>query len=77
MDHIVALVAVVSPFLFVFGLVWMILHYRDQRRKHKGASVVASAGLEALAERMERRIDALEQILDAEAPGWRKRHHEH
>jgi phage shock protein B len=25
---------------------------------------------------MERRIEALESILDAEAPGWRKRHGE-
>jgi phage shock protein B len=28
------------------------------------------------AKRMERRIEALESILDAEAPGWRKRHDE-
>lgn len=70
------IIAIVSPFVFVLSLIWLILHYRDRRRKHESSSpgTVAGAELERLADRMEKRIDALEQILDAEAPGWRKRH---
>lgn len=78
MEDIVPLVAVVSPFAFTLGMVWMILHYRDRRKQHETQRPQGAdhARLEALAEKMERRIEALEQILDAEAPGWRKKHHE-
>ena len=76
----VALVGEVAPFLFVITIVWLALHYRQQRRMARTVEAADSAShaeLAVLAERMERRIEALEQILDAEAPGWRKRHHEH
>ena len=78
-EDLVPVVAVLSPFVFVICLIWLILHYRDRRRKHESSSpaIVAGAELERLADRMEKRIDALERILDVEAPGWRKKHHEH
>lgn len=78
MEDIVPLVAVVSPFAFALGIVWMILHYRDRRKQRETQLPQGTdhARLEVLAEKMERRIEALEQILDAEAPGWRKKHHE-
>lgn len=78
MEILLKLVAILSPFLFILSLVWLILHYRDRRRSEvKQPATAISADLEVRAEKMEQRIDALEQILDAEAPGWRKRHHEH
>lgn len=79
MEDIVPLVAVISPFAFTLVLIWMVLHYRDRRRAHEAQTPrnVDHVRLEAVAEKMEKRIDALEQILDAEAPGWRKKPHEH
>jgi phage shock protein B len=76
-EYIVALVAITSPFLFVFALIWLIMSYKERRRAAKeipAAINASNAQLMALAERMEHRIDALEQILDHEAPGWRKKY---
>lgn len=56
----------------------MVLWYMDrQRRQDRDATNTdspASLGeLSEQARRMEQRIDALEKILDAEAPDWRKK----
>lgn len=66
--------------LFVMPL-WLILHYRDKARREKAAEQPtaiaadpATPHLADLAARMERRIAALESVLDAESPGWRSRH---
>jgi phage shock protein B len=62
--------------IFVAPL-WLILYYRDRRRLHEielQKKDVNNDELAVVAEKMEQRIDALEQILDTEAPGWRKRH---
>ncbi|MDD3762550.1 MAG: envelope stress response membrane protein PspB [Nevskiales bacterium] len=81
MGDYVALVSVIMPFAFVIALVGMILHFKDRRRAHEAMMAQATGNREeellAIADRMERRIDALEQILDAESPGWRKKYHEH
>jgi phage shock protein B len=68
-------------FTFITVIVWLRLHYKERQRR-EGAQLASAANasnaeLAMAAEKMERRIDALEQILDAEAPGWRKKHHEH
>lgn len=81
MENVIGLVAVVAPFAFVIALVGMILHFKDRRRIHE-LQMASTSGkrdteLLAIAEKMEQRIDALEQILDAESPGWRKKYHEH
>lgn len=57
-------------------LPWLLLHYRDRSRRHAielQKSSANTAELRSLAEQMEKRIEALEQILDTEAPGWRKK----
>lgn len=81
MGDIVALVGVIVPFAFVICLVFMILHFKERKRMHE-ANTTQAVGkndreLLAIADRMEKRIEALEQILDAESPGWRKKYHEH
>jgi phage shock protein B len=73
-DTLVPIVAMLS--IFVAPL-WLILHYRDRRRLHEielQKKSVNNDELNQVADRMEQRIDALEAILDTEAPGWRKRH---
>ncbi len=77
MVELIPLVAIISIFVVLPG---MAMYFADRKRRwqheHAGTSPV-TAELSALAERMERRIEALKQILDAESPGWRKKHHEH
>lgn len=73
-EALIPLVAVISIFVV---LPWMFFHYGARRReaaKQQGSGVQpASAELGALAERLEKRVQALETILDAEVPGWRNR----
>lgn len=76
-EALIPLAAILGIFVILPG---MSMYYADRKRKWRameGAASVDHSGLAQVAERMEKRIDALEQILDAEAPGWRKRHHEH
>jgi phage shock protein B len=60
---------------FVLPL-WLLLHYvtrwRESRRLSRNDEQ-ALAELWASARKMEERIATLETILDAEAPGWRRR----
>ncbi|MBI2384259.1 MAG: envelope stress response membrane protein PspB [Gammaproteobacteria bacterium] len=62
-------------FLIFVAPLWLFLHYRERQRLRELAapkgSGAAGADLTALAQRMERRIEALESLLDAETPGWR------
>ncbi len=77
MEEMIPLVAILSIFVILPG---MAMFFADRRRRWQHENQTQSAGnaqLTALAERMERRIDALEQILDTESPGWRKKYHEH
>jgi len=52
------------------------VHYRTMRRRDeleiKRKQSVDSEELQELADRLERRVEALETILDDEVPGWRK-----
>lgn len=77
MEILIPLIAVIAVFVVLPG---MAFHYADRKRRWKHEQSVnngvASQEMLTLADRMEKRIDALERILDAEAPGWRTRHHE-
>jgi phage shock protein B len=63
--------------LFVLPL-WLFLHYRSKARKLAPvlpAPVVSNSDLHELArlaERVENRLDALETLMDADQPGWRR-----
>ncbi len=63
-------------FLTVVVPVWIVFHYitiwrreKRQRRQEKTSYM----DLQAQAERMEDRLDAIESILDTDAPQWRSR----
>lgn len=75
-EVVIPLVAILSIFVVLPG---MAMYYADRKRtrQHERETVGQRANDEmlALADRMEKRIEALERILDAEAPGWRARHH--
>jgi phage shock protein B len=64
---IVAIIFVACPAVF--------LHYQTELRKTKSISTDDERLVDDLwktAQRLERRVDALETILDKEAPDWRK-----
>lgn len=77
MEVLIPLFAIVATFATPVLIVWIILHYVHKNKKAREATAPAGLSngeLAHLAERMEQRIEALEAILDAEAPGWRKKH---
>lgn len=78
MEVLIPLVAIISLFVILPG---MAMFFADRKRRFKaeqeGRTTTDSSALISLADRMERRIDALEQILDTESPGWRKKYREH
>ena len=64
---IVAIIFVACPAVF--------LHYQAELRKTKSISTDDERLVDDLwktAQRLERRVDALETILDKEAPDWRR-----
>jgi phage shock protein B len=63
-------------FLVVVAPIWIVFHYISRMKESKGLSTEDARLLEDLWEKasaMESRINTLETILDAEAPGWRKK----
>ncbi len=55
-------------------IVWIVMHYTTKRREAKTLLNEESDALEILlnaADRMEKRIDSLEKILDAEDANWK------
>ncbi|HJO69151.1 MAG TPA: envelope stress response membrane protein PspB [Rhodospirillales bacterium] len=63
-------------FLAVVAPIWIIAHYVTRWRTAKILTAEDESMLSGLwetAPRLESRINALESILDAEAPEWRKK----
>jgi phage shock protein B len=72
----VALVALGTIFMVFVAPLWLVFHFITQSRKARHLSGDDEKVLDALwqsARRMEGRIEALEKVLDSEAPGWRRR----
>jgi phage shock protein B len=70
------LLALPIVFLVVVVPLWLILHYWYKSRASKTLSKADEetlAELWQISEKLEKRIDSLETILDREAPGWRNR----
>lgn len=63
-------------FMLVVAPVWLVLHYRSQRKMNQGLSQDEAEALVKLtrqATSMGERIKTLETILDDEMPDWRKK----
>lgn len=72
MEEIVPLIAIVSLFIVLPA---MVLHYLTKNKEiaAKAAGDPAmNARLVDIAERLERRIEAIESLLEHEMPGWKK-----
>ena len=70
------LLALPIIFMVVVVPLWLVLHYLAKARTAKNLSKADEetlADLWALSEKLERRIESLETILDREACGWRDR----
>ncbi|AIU66429.1 MULTISPECIES: envelope stress response membrane protein PspB [Vibrio] len=64
-------------FLIFVAPLWLILHYRSKKKTAGGLSEDDFQRLQTLsekAEKMQKRVDTLERILDAETPNWRRRY---
>lgn len=70
-DNLTALLIVA---ICVLGPAWLTFHYRGKgqsARQLNAEDASTLAQMDQAITRMENRIATLEQILDAEAPGWR------
>lgn len=77
MDEGVWIVTIVA--IVLIGLPATVMHYVTEWRKTKTLSVDDERLVDDLwktAQRLERRVDALETILDKEAPSWREDYRE-
>jgi phage shock protein B len=62
-------------FAIFIALPWMVLHFlsrRSQAAARAGGDPAMNASLTGIADRLEKRLDAIETILDHEIPGWRR-----
>ncbi|MBT5241503.1 MAG: envelope stress response membrane protein PspB [Rhodospirillaceae bacterium] len=74
MDFLQFLFVPTILFLTVLGPFWVIMHYTTKRREAKTLLSEESEALETLlmaADKMEKRIDSLEKILDADDVNWK------
>ncbi|WP_042695707.1 envelope stress response membrane protein PspB [Azospirillum sp. B506] len=63
-------------FLVVVAPVWIVFHYITKWRSQRGLSAQDErllAELWEISNRLETRVQALERVLDAEAPNWRNK----
>lgn len=73
MEYLVGMFAIFCIFI---ALPWMLLHFLSKHRANAAAAAgdpTLNASLTGIADRLERRLDAIEILLDHEVPGWRNR----
>lgn len=75
-ENLIPLIAVTGIFVVFPVLLFRLFTQRRDRKSQTQNDGVVGKDLIELADRMEKRIDTLERLLDVEAPGWRERHHE-
>jgi len=64
-----------TVFAIFIALPWMVLSYLSRHRENVAKSVGDPAmnnRLTDIADRLERRLDAIETLLEHEVPGWKK-----
>lgn len=70
-----AFIGIFAIFAIFIALPWMVLSFLSRHRAN-AAKAAGDPGMNArlvdIAERLERRIDAIESLLDHEVPGWKR-----
>ncbi len=72
MEELAPALAIISIFVVLPG---MVLHYLTRNREiaaRAAGDPTMNARLVDIAERLERRIDAIETLLEHEVPGWKQ-----
>ena len=72
MEEFAPVIAIISIFVVLPG---MVLHYLTRNKEIAAKAAgdpTMNARLVDIAERLERRIDAIESLLEHEMPGWKK-----
>lgn len=72
MEELAPVFAIIAIFIVLPG---MVLHYLTRNREiaaRAAGDPTMNARLVDIAERLERRIDAIETLLDHETPGWKQ-----
>lgn len=75
MEHGELAVALFSIFAIFIALPWMVLSYLSRKREvtvQAAGDPTLNATLTEVADKLEKRLDALESLLDQEVPGWRR-----
>lgn len=70
-----AVMGMFAIFAIFIALPWIVLTFISRRRESDARTVAdpaMNATLLGIAERLERRLDAIETLLDHEMPGWRR-----
>jgi phage shock protein B len=71
-EELAPALAIISIFVVLPG---MVLHYLSRNKEiaaRAAGDPTMNARLVDIAERLERRIDAIESLLEHEVPGWKK-----
>ena len=72
-DNLTALLIVIVS---VLGPIWIVFNYKartNAARHLNGADAAALEAMLATQQRLEQRVQVMEQILDSEVPDWRSR----
>ena len=67
-------------FMVIVAPMWITMHYRSVSRSSRSLNQEDRESIEHMLETVDRltdRIGALESLLDADHPGWRKQVHRH
>jgi phage shock protein B len=77
MSHLLELLFVPAVlFMVIVAPLWLIFHYVTVWKTQRNAGRADHGAMNAMSEtarRLEKRVAALEKLLDAEAPGWRSK----
>lgn len=73
---VTGIIAILAPFVFVLGIVWVSLHYKHL---NKAAGTITDdqatelTQMSKIADILDQRVAVLERILDDEVPDWREK----
>jgi phage shock protein B len=71
-EFVVAMFAIFAIFI---ALPWIVLNFLSRKRAEAvqaAGDPTLNAALTGVADKLEKRLDAIETILDHEVPGWRR-----